>query len=386
MTSTRRSCPQCGADAWSRAQPTSRVGAEAVCTPNAGFNGACGDQLNMLPEWCRLLQAESDMAGYLIRRTLLVIPTLFIVTLIVFFTIRLIPGDIITLTISELGGGIGNIDRERLEAMLGLDVPAHVQYVRWISNILTHGDLGNSLRWKTPITEEILRRIPVTFEVGLLALILSQLVAVPIGVYSALRQDTIADYVGRIFAIFGIAVPGFWLATMVMVYPSIWWSWSPPVLYVPFAEDPLENLKTVIVPAIVLGMSMSGVTMRMSRTMMLDVLRQDYVRTAWSKGLRERLVVFRHALKNALIPVITYIGLMIPILIGGQVVIEKIFALPGMGMLAVDALSYRDYTIVSGVNLFFAGFVLLVNLGVDLTYAWLDPRISYQTGRDAGSE
>jgi peptide/nickel transport system permease protein len=218
-----------------------------------------------------------------------------------------------------------------------------------------------------------------------LALILSQLVAVPIGVYSALRQDTIADYVGRIFAIFGIAVPGFWLATMVMVYPSIWWNWSPPVLYVPFAEDPLENLKTVMVPAIVLGMSMSGVTMRMSRTMMLDVLRQDYVRTAWSKGLRERLVVFRHALKNALIPVITYIGLMIPVLIGGQVVIEKIFALPGMGMLAVDALSYRDYTIVSGVNLFFAGFVLLVNLGVDLTYAWLDPRISYQTGRDAGS-
>ena len=326
------------------------------------------------------------MAGYLIRRTLLVIPTLFIVTLIVFFTIRLIPGDIITLTVSELGGGIGNIDRERLEAMLGLDVPAHVQYVRWIGNILTRGDLGNSLRWKTPITAEILRRIPVTFEVGLLALILSQLVAVPIGVYSALRQDTIADYAGRIFAIFGIAVPGFWLATMVMVYPSIWWNWSPPVLYVPFAEDPLENLKTVIVPAIVLGMSMSGVTMRMSRTMMLDVLRQDYVRTAWSKGLRERLVVFRHALKNALIPVITYIGLMIPVLIGGQVVIEKIFALPGMGMLAVDALSYRDYTIVSGVNLFFAGFVLLVNLGVDLTYAWLDPRISYQTGRDAGSE
>ena len=217
--------------------------------------------------------------------------------------------------------------------MLGLDVPAHVQYVRWIGNILMHGDLGNSLRWKTPITEEILRRIPVTFEVGLLALILSQLVAVPIGVYSALRQDTIGDYVGRTFAIFGIAVPGFWLATMVMVYPSIWWNWSPPVLYVPFSEDPLENLKTVLVPAIVLGMSMSGVTMRMSRTMMLDVLRQDYVRTAWSKGLRERLVVFRHALKNALIPVITYIGLMIPVLIGGQVVIEKIFALPAWACL-----------------------------------------------------
>ena len=169
-----------------------------------------------------------------------------------------------------MGGGIGNIDRAQLEAMLGLDVPAHVQYVRWITNILTQGDLGNSLRWKTSITEEILRRIPVTFEVGLLALILSQLVAIPIGVYSALRQDTVADYVGRIFAIFGIAVPGFWLATMVMVYPSIWWNWSPPVLYVPFLEDPLENLKIVIVPAVVLGMSMSGVTMRMSRTMMLE--------------------------------------------------------------------------------------------------------------------
>ena len=331
------------------------------------------------------------MRTYIIRRVLLLIPTFLLLTILVFLSVRFLPGNAVDVMMARLGAAEGasamaDFDREKVVRMLGLDVPAHVQYVRWIGNILTRGDFGNSLRWKTPITEEILRRIPVTFEVGLLALILSQLVAVPIGVYSALRQDTIADYAGRIFAIFGIAVPGFWLATMVMVYPSIWWNWSPPVLYVPFAEDPLENLKTVMVPAIVLGMSMSGVTMRMSRTMMLDVLRQDYVRTAWSKGLRERLVVFRHALKNALIPVITYIGLMIPVLIGGQVVIEKIFALPGMGMLAVDALSYRDYTIVSGVNLFFAGFVLLVNLGVDLTYAWLDPRISYQTGRDAGSE
>ena len=320
------------------------------------------------------------MTGYLVRRLLLVVPTLFFITLIVFFTVRLIPGDIITLTISEMGGGLGKMDRERLEKILGLDVPAHVQYVRWIWGILTEGDLGTSLRWKTPITREILRRIPVSFEVGLLALILSQLVAIPIGVYSALRQETVGDYVGRGVAIFGIAVPGFWLATMIMVFPSIWWNWSPPVLYVPFFEDPVANLKMVLIPAAVLGMSMSGITMRMSRTMMLDVLRQDYVRTAWSKGLRERVVVFRHALRNALIPVITYIGLMIPVLIGGQVVIERIFALPGMGMLAVDALSHRDYSIVSGVNLFFATFVLLVNLGIDLIYVWLDPRISYTSG------
>ena len=217
-----------------------------------------------------------------------------------------------------------------------------------------------------------------TVELGLMAIIIGQLIALPIGIYSALRQDTWGDYIGRSLAILAISIPGFWLATKVIVIPSIWWGYMPSIYIIPFTEDPIGNLKMFIVPALLLGMSMSGATMRMTRTMMLEVLRQDYIRTAWAKGLRERVVTLRHALKNALIPVVTIVGLQVPIIIGGSVIIEQIFNLPGMGRLIVDAVIERDEPVVGGMILLFSVGLVLINLMVDLTYAYLDPRVHYK--------
>ncbi len=240
------------------------------------------------------------------------------------------------------------------------------------------GDLGNSLWSGRSITSEMGAKIPVSFELGLIALVTSLIVALPIGIYSAIRQDTWGDYAGRTFAILAISLPGFWIATMVIVYPSIWWGWSPSMEYIPFFKDPIGNLIQFVIPGVIMGMTMSGATMRMTRTMMLEVLRQDYIRTAWSKGLAERTVILRHALKNALIPVVTMVGMQLPILIGGAVITEQIFALPGIGRYLVDAINRRDYPIISGINLVIATMVLFVNLAIDLTYAWLDPRVQYR--------
>jgi len=211
-----------------------------------------------------------------------------------------------------------------------------------------------------------------------MALLIAMLIAIPIGVYSAIRQDTWRDYMGRTFAILSISLPGFWIGTMVVVFPSIWWNWSPPVEYIPLAENPIGNIKQFILPASIMGMHMSGTTMRMTRTMMLEVLRQDYIRTAWASGLTERAIIVRHALKNALIPVITIIGAMIPVLIGGSVIMEQIFCLPGIGRFLVEAINMRDYIVISGINVVMATVVLSNNLVVDLTYAFLDPRIRYK--------
>jgi peptide/nickel transport system permease protein len=251
-----------------------------------------------------------------------------------------------------------------------------VQYLRWAGAAL-RGDLGRSLWQNTPVTTQLLERLPVTFELGLLALIVALCVAIPIGVYSATRQDTAGDYVTRSFSILMLAIPGFWLGTLVMVFPSIWWGWSPEIKYVPFGQDPMRNLTQMIVPGIILGTSLSAVTMRLTRTMMLEVLRQDYIRTALAKGLSERLVVARHALRNALIPVVTLIGLQAPLLIGGAVIMEQIFVIPGMGLLLLEAVGQRDYPIITGVFLVLGVSVMLINLLVDLSYGLLDPRIRY---------
>jgi len=305
------------------------------------------------------------------------VPNLLLVTIIVFLSIRLIPGDIIDVMQAEMAGQ-GEIDYEEVSRLLGLDVPVHVQYLRWMGNIFLHGDFGVSLRSNRPVAPEIVARLPVSLELGSMAIVISLLIAIPIGIYSAIRQDNIGDYIARSFAILCIAVPGFWLGTMVMVLPSVWWGRAPSPEYIPFLENPGRNLLQFVIPAAILGMALLGTTMRMTRTMMLEVLRQDYIRTAWSKGIRERAVVFRHALRNAMIPVITIVGLRVPILIGGTVIIEQIFALPGMGRLVLEALTKRDYTMVSGVNLFIACVVLGMNLIVDLTYSYVDPRIRYK--------
>jgi peptide/nickel transport system permease protein len=320
------------------------------------------------------------MINYAVRRLLLVVPTLLLVTIIIFVAIRLIPGDVID-QMARANMATSHADfesfRQRITQELGLDVPIHVQYVRWISGVI-RGDLGDSLWSRRPVIEEIAKRLPVSIQLGGMALLISLSISLPIGTYSAVRQDTLGDYIARSFAILCIAIPGFWLGTMVMVFPSIWWNWSPPIQYVSPTQDLLENLSIMIIPSAILGMLMSGMTMRMTRTMMLEVLRQDYIRTAYAKGLSERAVILGHAIKNALIPVITLIGLWVPILIGGEVIIEQIFVLPGIGRLLLSAATNRDYTMLSGVNLVLAGFILLTNILVDLTYCYLDPRVQYE--------
>ncbi len=319
------------------------------------------------------------MQAYIIRRLLLVVPTLFILSILVFLSVRFIPGDAIDAMLGKNEFISAEVDREALEHMLGLDVPVHVQYGRWIAGILRHGSLGRSLIGSRGAVEaKIIDRLPVTIEIGVLAILIGLAIALPVGIYSAMRQDTAADYVGRSVAILGLATPNFWLATMVVLYPSLWWAWSPPMEFVPLSEDPLGNLGILIIPSLILGTGLAAATMRMTRTMMLEVLRQDYIRTAWSKGLRERVVVMRHAVKNALIPVVTLIGLQLPILIGGSVIMENIFNLPGLGRLMLTALEDRDYPVVSGVNLSFAAAVVMLNLLIDLLYSYLDPRVRYE--------
>ena len=318
------------------------------------------------------------MRAYIIRRLLLIVPTLFILSILVFLSVRFIPGDAIDVMLGKNEFIAAEVDREALEHMLGLDLPVHVQYGRWMGGILRHGSLGHSLIGsRGAVEQKIIDRLLVTIELGVLAILIGLVIALPIGIYSAMRQDTAADYVGRSVAIIGLATPNFWLATMVVLYPSLWWAWSPPMEWVPFTADPMGNLGVLMLPSVILGTALAAATMRMTRTMMLEVLRQDYIRTAWAKGLRERVVVMRHAVKNALIPVVTLIGLQLPILIGGSVIMETIFNLPGLGRLMVVALEDRDYPVVSGVNLFFATAVVLFNLLIDLLYSYLDPRVRY---------
>ncbi|MCY4481477.1 MAG: ABC transporter permease [Spirochaetaceae bacterium] len=319
------------------------------------------------------------MRAYVIRRVLLVIPTLFLVSALVFLSVRFIPGDIVDVMSARMEYvGSGDINRELLRERLGLDRPVYGQYARWVGDILLRGTLGESLYGGFRVEERLAGRLGVTIELGLVAVIAGLLIALPVGVYSAIRQYTAADYAGRSFAILGLATPNFWIGLMVMIYPAIWWGWTPPMTHVRFTAEPWENLRMFIIPSLILGTYLAASTMRMTRTMMLEVLRQDYVRTAWAKGLRERRVVLRHAVKNALIPVVTLVGLQLPIIAGGSVIIENIFNLPGIGRLMLIALNERDYPVISGVNLFFATVVVLLNLITDLTYAFLDPRIRYE--------
>ena len=323
------------------------------------------------------------MRAYAVRRLLMVIPTLFLVTVLVFLSVRFLPGDVIDVMQMQMERswsrlGHEEIDRAAMERRLGLDVPVYVQYGRWVGGIFLRGTLGQPLMGGDTVEQSIAQRLPVTIQLGLMAIVIGLVIAVPVGIYSAIRQDTAGDYVGRSLAILGLATPNFWLATMVILFPAIWWRWSPPLVLVSFAEDPLGSLAGFAIPSLILGTYLSAATMRMTRTMMLEVLRQDYIRTAWSKGLLERSVILRHAVKNTLIPVVSLVALQVPILVGGSVIIENIFNLPGLGRLLVDALSIRDYPIVSGVNLVFAVVVVAVNLVTDLSYALIDPRVRYQ--------
>ncbi len=315
------------------------------------------------------------MQTYILRRLLALLPTLLIASIIVFVIVRMVPGDVVDLMLSQNDAGSNQLTRDQLLATLGLDKPIWEQYGIWISGLLLRGDLGQSLWQNESVVHMIAARLPVTFELGLLAMVIALTVAIPVGVYSAVKQDTAGDYIARSFSLLMLAVPSFWVGTMITVFPSIWWGWSPEIQFTPFLEDPLQNLKQMIIPAIILGLSLSAITMRMTRTMMLEVLRQDYIRTARAKGLGEMLILTRHAVRNALIPVITLIGSQAPILIGGAVILEQIFVLPGMGLLLLDAVNQRDYPVVTGVFFVVGLAVMLINLVVDLSYGLIDPKV-----------
>lgn len=316
----------------------------------------------------------------------MIIPNVILVSMIIFLMVRMVPGTVVDLMAADLGS-YQQIDKDEIERRLGLDVPIHVQYGRWVGVLqdkdgnydgLLQGNLGRSLWRSTSVWDEIKMRLPVTLEVGLLGFLFAHLLSLPVGIYSALRRETAGDWAARSFSVLCIAVPSFWLATMVIVFPSIWWGYMPPITWTSITEDLGANLRMVVIPGILIGLEMSGTTMRLTRARTIEVMSQDYIRTAWAKGLKEKAVVVTHALKNALIPVVTMSGLQVSTIFGGTVIIEKIFGLPGMGRLVLDATTNRDYPVISGVMLFMAVIVMVSNLVVDLIYAVLDPRIRYK--------
>jgi peptide/nickel transport system permease protein len=317
---------------------------------------------------------------YVLRRVLLMFPLLVGVSIVVFAMVRILPGDVATLMVAggQDGGAVAR-NEETIQAIrrsLNLDQPLHVQYALWLGQV-ARGDLGQSYWTKRPIIEEIGRALPITIELAVLSVLIAVLVGLPLGVLSAVRQDTGLDYTGRLFSIGALSLPDFWIGTMLVLFPLLWFGWIPTIRYTPLLVDPWANIQQMIFPALALGVHNSGPIMRITRSSMLEVLRQDYVRTAWAKGLREAQVVWGHALKNASIPVLSLIGLRLGRLLGGTVVLEQIFVLPGLGLLVLGAITERDYPLLQGVVILFAGIFLVVNLIVDLLYAWLDPRIRF---------
>jgi peptide/nickel transport system permease protein len=313
------------------------------------------------------------MTTYIIRRLLLAIPTLLVIMLAVFSIIRLLPGDIVRLMVAEQNYAA---DETALRRSLGLHEPVPLQFARWVGNV-AQGDLGHSLWTRRAVSTELRQRFPATVELGVFAVIIGLFIAIPVGLVSAIRQDSWLDYAGRSFAILLISVPGFWLATLLLVFPLIWWTWTPPLQYVSFLDNPWKNLQYFFWPSLLLGAGLSGTTMRLTRNQMLEVLRQDYIRTAHAKGLRERGVILQHALKNAMIPVVTVVGLQVGLVVSGTVIFETIFGIPGVGRFYFEAINFRDYPTVQATVLFIAIAIVGTNLLVDLTYAMIDPRIRY---------
>ena len=317
------------------------------------------------------------MRTYLAKRLLLIVPTLFGVAAVVFVIMRVIPGDVSLLILG--GDQTGRIDPQQLAAMrhqLGLDQPLAVQFGAWLWGVLRL-DFGTSLWTGQPVIEEVLIRLPLSLEVAILATIVSVLFAIPLGMLAAVRQDTWVDYVIRVVSIGGQAIPSFWVGILVILFLVIYFGWGPPLEFTPPWVDPWANFQQLVWPVLTIGYRYAAVTTRMTRSTVLEVLREDYIRTAWAKGLRERAVVIRHALKNAMLPVITLVGTEFAFLIGGLVVTETVFTLNGVGRFVVDAVAHRDYPVVQALVFLIALCFVIVNLLIDLTYAWLDPRIRY---------
>ena len=321
------------------------------------------------------------MQAYVAKRTLLFIPTLIMVTIVIFTLLRVVPGDpaVMLLAGGEGGGEENEYTQEQLTALrakLGTDKPIVAQYGIWVWNMLQL-DFGTSFFYDTPVSEDLKQKFPVTLELALIATLLAIIVAVPLGVISAIKQDTVADYFTRIITISGVAIPNFWLAILMIFFLVLIFGWMPPIVYVSLWEDPASNLKQLFFPALALGFSNMAFIARVTRSAMLEVFREDYIRTARSKGLREAVVVFRHALKNALLPVVTIAGYEFGRLMAGTIIIEVIFMVPGMGRLLVTSIFHRDFPMIQAVIVLITVLVLVLNMALDLVYAWLNPRIRY---------
>ena len=314
------------------------------------------------------------MAPYVVKRVLFSLLVLGVISIIVFSAVRLIPGDVCTIVLQT--PDVQKSQCDAIERELGIDQPVVTQYFKYMGGVLK-GDFGKSLITKREVFGEMKDRIPLTIELTLLSTILALALALPIGVISAIKQDTAWDYALRFLTIGWLSIPAFWLGTMLIVFPSTWWNYGPPVGYVNIWEDPFKNFEQLYLPAIALGLALSASLARITRSSMLEVLRQDYIRTARAKGLKGNVVVVRHALRNAMIPVVTLFGLQVGVLFGGTVVLESIFSLPGLGGLTLSAVRAKDYSQVQGLVLLFAAVLVFLNLLVDLSYAWIDPRIRY---------
>ena len=317
------------------------------------------------------------MTRYLIKRFLLMWPTMLGVAVVTFLLIRVIPGDVVELRYSGDRGAVSQeiLDKER--ARIGLDKPIWHQFVSWISGV-ARLDFGTSMWTGAPIWQEIKLRFALSLQVAVMATILSVLLAIPLGVLAALKQDTWVDYFVRIFSIAGLAMPSFWLGILTILVLLVAFKWLPPMVYTPFWVNPWQNMAQLIWPALAVGYRYSAVATRMTRSAMLEVLREDYIRTARAKGLMQKLVLSRHALKNAMLPVMTVVGIEFAFLIGGLVVTEQVFNLNGIGLLFVQAVAHRDYTLLQALVMLVAGIFIFVNFVMDVAYAWIDPRIRYR--------
>jgi peptide/nickel transport system permease protein len=318
------------------------------------------------------------MRNYILRRALLVPVTVLGVSLLVSLTLELLPGNVADIIVAESGGFNTGLTKDSVEKDLGLDKNVMVRWANWLGDV-AQGDFGTYFRGGRSVGDELVHRLPVTLQLSVMALVVSLLIAIPIGVISAVRQDNVVDYVARSLAIFMLAAPSFWLGVMFIVLvgnysPSL----LPPVIYHDLWEDPWLNLKQMWAPAVILAFALAGSVMRLTRSQMLEVLRQDYVRTAWSKGLKERVVVTRHAVRNAFIPVISLIGIQVNILISGSIVLEIIFGLPGLGRMIVTDIQTREYLAVQGVLFVIASLIVVINFIVDISYSLLDPRIRFR--------
>jgi peptide/nickel transport system permease protein len=321
------------------------------------------------------------MQAYIAKRGLLFIPTVVLVTILVFVILRIVPGDPALLLLAG-EEGLSNYSEEQLQklrAELGTDKPIYVQYVKWVGGLfrLDFGDTFTTSTSRTPVSKDLKQKFPITLELTIMAVLMASIIAVPLGVLSAVRQDTIADYATRIITIAGIALPNFWVGIMMIFFLVRYFGWFPPLGYADLWEDPWKNLQQLILPAIALGFSNMAFVGRMTRSTLLEVFREDYIRTARSKGLAERVVIYRHALKNALLPVITVSGAQFGVLLGGTVIIEQIFLVPGIGRSLIVGVNQRDYATVQAIVFILTVAVLVVNMALDLVYAWLNPRIRY---------